>query len=66
MSRFFQQNFVCQRKWHNILKVLKEKPSNQEYSTQQTSYSELERKEFSIKEKLKEFITTKQDFNKKC
>ena len=44
-----------------MVKVLKEKHSNQEYSTWQSYHLELKKslKRFPDKEKLKEFITTK-------
>ena len=49
---FSAETLQARRKWHNILKVMKEKTSNQNYFIHQGFHSDL-------KEKLKAFQTNK-------
>ena len=56
----------ARREWHNIVKIMKGRTSNQEYSTQQDSHSDLmeKSKAFQTKQKLSKFSTTNQLYDK--
>ena len=66
-SDFSAETLQSRREWHDVLKVMKGKTSNQEYSTQQGFQSGMKEKSkalhtsksFTYKQKLREFSTTK-------
>ena len=55
LADFLAETLQARREWHDILKVMKGKTSNQDYSTRQGSHSDLKKK------KLREFSTSKPD-----
>ena len=44
LADFSAETLQARREWHDILNVMKEKTSNQDYSTQQGSHSDLKEK----------------------